>query len=139
VKKMTRNEKREIIIKVLYETIMLEKANTNYNLEDLISELTEEKDEFITETLKNILSNRDNIIEVSNKYLKDKWEFSRLAVPDQAIIMLGVYELLYTDTPNKVAIDEAIELSKKYSNDDIPKVINGILDSVLHNEEKINE
>jgi N utilization substance protein B len=118
---------------------MLEKANTNYNLEDLISELTEEKDEFITETLKNILSNRDNIIEVSNKYLKDKWEFSRLAVPDQAIIMLGVYELLYTDTPNKVAIDEAIELSKKYSNDDIPKVINGILDSVLHNEEKINE
>ena len=136
---MTRNEKREIIIKVLYETIMLEKANTNYNLEDLISELTEEKDEFITETLKNILSNRDKIIEVSNKYLKDKWEFSRLAVPDQAIIMLGVYELLYTDTPNKVAIDEAIELSKKYSNDDIPKVINGILDSVLHNEEKINE
>ncbi|MBQ1551450.1 MAG: transcription antitermination factor NusB [Bacilli bacterium] len=136
---MTRNEKREIIIKILYETIMLEKANTNYNLEDLISELTEEKDEFITETLKNILSNKDNIIEVSNKYLKDKWEFSRLAVPDQAIIMLGVYELLYTDTPNKVAIDEAIELSKKYSNDDIPKVINGILDSVLHNEEKINE
>ena len=38
---MTRNEKREIIIKILYETIMLEKANTNYNLEDLISELTE--------------------------------------------------------------------------------------------------
>ena len=136
---MTRNEKREIIIKILYETIMLEKANTNYNLEDLISELTEEKDEFITETLKNILSNKDNIIEVSNKYLKDKWEFSRLAVPDQAIILLGIYELLYTDTPNKVAIDEAIELSKKYSNDDIPKVINGILDSVLHNEEKINE
>lgn len=136
---MTRNEKREIIIKILYETIMLEKANTNYNLEDLISELTEEKDEFISETLKNILSNKDKIIEVSNKYLKDKWEFSRLAVPDQAIIMLGVYELLYTDTPNKVAIDEAIELSKKYSNDDIPKVINGILDSVLHNEEKINE
>ena len=136
---MTRNEKREIIIKVLYETIMLEKANTNYNLEDLISELIEEKDEFISETLKNILSNKDKIIEVSNKYLKDKWEFSRLAVPDQAIIMLGVYELLYTDTPNKVAIDEAIELAKKYSNDDIPKVINGILDSVLHNEEKINE
>ena len=136
---MTRNEKREIIIKVLYETIMLEKANTNYSLEDLISELIEEKDEFISETLKNILSNKDKIIEVSNKYLKDKWEFSRLAVPDQAIIMLGVYELLYTNTPNKVAIDEAIELSKKYSNDDIPKVINGILDSVLHNEETINE
>ena len=136
---MTRNEKREIIIKVLYETIMLEKANTNYSLEDLISELIEEKDEFISETLKNILSNKDKIIEVSNKYLKDKWEFSRLAVPDQAIIILGVYELLYTDTPNKVAIDEAIELAKKYSNDDIPKVINGILDSVLHNEEKINE
>ena len=136
---MTRNEKREIIIKIIYETIMLEKANTNYNLDDLINEQIEEKDEFINDTLKGILENKDNIIEVSNKYLKDKWEFSRLAVPDQAIIILGVYELLYTDTPNKVAIDEAIELAKKYSNDDIPKVINGILDSVLHNEEKINE
>ena len=136
---MTRNEKREIIIKIIYETIMLEKANTNYNLDDLINEQTEEKDEFIYDTLKGILENIDNIVKVSNKYLKDKWEFSRLAVPDQAIIMLGVYELLYTNTPNKVAIDEAIELSKKYSNDDIPKVINGILDSVLHNEEKINE
>ena len=132
---MTRNEKREIIIKVLYETIMLEKANTNYNLEDLISELIEEKDEFISETLKNILSNKDKIIEVSNKYLKDKWEFSRLAVPDQAIIMLGVYELLYTNTPPVVAINEAIELSKKYSEEQVTKIINGVLDSIYHEEE----
>ena len=136
---MTRNEKREIIIKILYETIVLDKANANYNLDNLISEQTDEKDEFIKNTLKSIIERKDKIIEISNKYLKDKWEFSRLAIPDQAIIMLGVYELLYTDTPNKVAIDEAIELSKKYSNDEIPKVINGILDSVLHNEEKINE
>ena len=84
---MTRNEKREIIIKIIYETIMLEKANTNYNLDDLINEQIEEKDEFINDTLKGILENKDNIIEVSNKYLKDKWEFSRLAVPDQAIII----------------------------------------------------
>ena len=135
---MTRNEKREIIIKIIYETIVLEKANTNYNLEDLISEQTEEKDEFISNTLEEVLLNKEHIIEIADKYLKDKWEFSRLAIPDQAIIMLGIYELLYTDTPNKVVIDEAIELSKKYSNDEIPKVINGILDSVLHNEEKIN-
>lgn len=136
---MTRNEKREKIIQILYETIILENANTKYNLDDLISEQLEEKDEFVSDTLTSILKNKDHITEIANKYLKDKWEFSRLAIPDQAIIMLGIYELLYTDTPSKVAIDEAIELSKKYSNDEIPKVINGILDSVFHNEEKINE
>ena len=60
----------------------------------------------------------------------------RLNKVDQAIIALGIYELMYTDIPSVVAINEAIELSKKYSDESVTKMINGVLDKVYHEEEK---
>jgi N utilization substance protein B len=60
----------------------------------------------------------------------------RLNKVDQAILSLGIYELLYTETPSVVAINEAIELSKKYSDESVTKMINGVLDKVYHEEEK---
>ena len=60
----------------------------------------------------------------------------RLNKVDQAILSLGIYELVYTDTPSVVAINEAIELSKKYSDEAVTKMINGVLDKIYHEEEK---
>ena len=60
----------------------------------------------------------------------------RLNKVDQGILALGIYELLYTETPSVVAINEAIELSKKYSDESVTKMINGVLDKVYHEEEK---
>ena len=133
-----RSELREIIMKIVYQINLLEEANLEYDLNELIKEQLEVENEFINESIAGILEHKDKINSLANKYLKD-WTMDRLNKVDQAIISLGIYELMYTETPSIVAINEAIELSKKYSNDDIPKVINGILDSVLHNEEKINE
>ena len=133
-----RSELREIIMKIIYQVNMFEEIKLDYDLNDLIKEQLEVENEFINETIDGIIKNKDKIDSLANKYLKD-WTMDRLNKVDQAIISLGIYELMYTETPSIVAINEAIELSKKYSNDDIPKVINGILDSVLHNEEKINE
>ena len=64
----------------------------------------------------------------------NKWAINRLGFTDQAILRLGIYELLYTDTPEVVAINEAIELAKDYSDDDVRKMINGVLDKVYHNK-----
>ncbi len=133
---MTRTESRQEIIKILYQINILEKIHSNYKINDLIEEL-DESNEFINESVNGIIENKAKLEELANKYLKDKWSIDRLAIPDQGIILLGIYELLYTDTPNKVVIDEAINLSKMYSDDDIPKLINGVLDSVFHNEEKL--
>ena len=47
---------------------------------------------------------------------------------------MGIYELLYTNTPEVVAINEAVELSKKYSDDKVKNMINGVLDKVYHEE-----
>ena len=133
---MTRTESRQEIIKILYQINILEKIHSNYKVNDLIEELDESND-FINETINGIIANKYILEELANKYLKDKWSIDRLSIPDQGILLLGIYELLYTDTPNKVVIDEAINLSKLYSDDDMPKLINGVLDSVYHNEEKI--
>ena len=55
---------------------------------------------------------------------------------DQAIFEIAIYELIYTDTPKKVVIDEAIKLSKKYSEESVVKMLNGVLDKIYHEEDK---
>ena len=72
---------------------------------------------------------------LANKYLSS-WTLDRLNKVDQAILLLGIYELKYTETPSVVAINEAIELSKKYSDEAVTKMINGVLDKVYHEEEQ---
>ena len=68
---------------------------------------------------------------IANRYL-NKWTIDRLGNTDQAILRMGIYELLYTDTPDIVVINEAVELAKKYSDDDVKSMINGVLDKVYH-------
>jgi len=126
-----RSELREIIMKVIYQTLLLE----DYDLEELIKEQMEIENEFVNDTCKGILDHKDEIYNLANKYLVD-WTMDRLNKVDQAIICLGIYELMYTDTPSVVCINEAIELSKKYSDEAITKMINGVLDKIYHEEEK---
>ena len=128
---MTRFEKREIIIKILYQVFLLN--NDTRNINDIISEYSD--DEFIIDSVKGVVEKKDELNKMINKYLKEGWTINRLSLVDQAILSFGTYELLYTDTPNIVCIDESIELSKKYSDDEMPKVINGVLDSIFQEEE----
>ena len=61
----------------------------------------------------------------------DNWNLKRMAVIDRNILRLGVYELLYVaDVPPKVCINEAIELAKRFGDEDSGKFINGILDAI---------
>lgn len=130
-----RSELREIIMKIIYQINILEEAKIEYDLNEIIKEQLEVENEFINETVNGILTNKDKINALANKYLKD-WTMDRLNKVDQAIISLGIYELMYTDTPSIVSINEAIELSKKYSDDAVTKMINGILDKIFHEEIK---
>ena len=130
-----RSELREVIMKVLYQIDMFNEAKVDYDLNDLIKEQLEVENSFVNDTINGILSNRERINELANKYLND-WSLDRLNKVDQAIISLGIYELMYTDTPSVVSINEAIELSKKYSDEKVTKMINGVLDKIYHEEEK---
>ncbi len=131
-----RSELRDIIIKVLYQANLYEEANISFEYKDLIKEQLEVENEFVTESINGIIKNKDKFIKKANKYLKKDWTIDRLSKVDQAILLLGIYELLETDTPSVVAINEAIELSKKYSDEAVTKMINGVLDKIYHDEEK---
>lgn len=130
-----RSELREIIMKVIYQVNLYKDSDIEYEIDDLVKEQLEVENSFVNESVKGIIENQDKITELANKYLKD-WTMDRLNKVDQAILSLGIYELMYTDTPSVVSINEAIELSKKYSDEAVTKMINGVLDKIYHEEEK---
>ena len=130
-----RSELREVIMKVIYQIDMFNEAKVDFNLNDLIKEQLEVENSFVNDSINGILEHREEITKLANKYLNE-WSLDRLNKVDQAILSLGIYELMYTDTPSVVSINEAIELSKKYSDEKVTKMINGVLDKIYHEEEK---
>lgn len=130
-----RSELREVIMKVLYQINLFDEAGIPYDKEELIKEQLEVENDFVNICVEGVIEHYKEIEKMANKYLKD-WTMDRLNKVDQAILALGIYELLYTDTPSVVAINEAVELSKKYSDEAVTKMINGVLDKVYHEEEK---
>ncbi len=128
-----RSALREIIVKILYQIYIYEKGNINYDIDEVIKENTTYENEFVTDSVKSIIENQKEIDNIANKYLNG-WTIDRLSMVDHAIISLAIYELKYTDVPDIVCINEAIELSKIYSDEKVTKMINGMLDSFYHNE-----
>ena len=131
----SRSELRDVIIKVIYQANLFDEAKVDYNVDDLIKEQFDVQNEFVDTCVKGILKNKKEIYKLADSKL-NKWTMDRLNKVDQAILLLGIYELKYTETPSVVAINEAIELSKKYSDEAVTKMINGVLDKVYHEEEQ---
>lgn len=126
---MTRSELREIASKVLYETYILDNAKIEYDIHSLIKEEMEIENDFVTTLVKGVKENQKEINELANSSLVD-WEIDRLSKVDKAILSIGIYELVYLDTPPIVAINEAIELSHKYSDEKVTNMINATLDKI---------
>ena len=130
-----RSELREIIVKVLYQVYILENTNLSYDIAGLEKELLEVSNDFVDQCVRGVIEHQEVIDQLANKYL-DGWNIDRLSKVDKAILSLGIYELKFTDTPSIVAINEAIELSKRYSDEKVTKMINAVLDQIYHNEEE---
>ena len=123
--KANRTITRENAMRVLYQIFLYKKNKIDYTTNGVIEEymdnipLEERKiinTEILKELVEGVLNNINDIDNNISKYLEN-WTIDRLGLTDQAIIRISVYELLYTNTPNLVCINEAIELSKKYSDE----------------------
>lgn len=132
---MNRNESRRIIMTILYQIFLYQKDKINYDVKDVINENLEIDNLFVREMVNGVLDKKDELYKKADQNLKD-WKMFRLGLTDQAILCLGLYELLYTDTPDVVAINEAVELAKSYSDDKVKNMINKVLDNVY--KEKIS-
>lgn len=133
MEQITRSELRKKIMTILYQINVYQSNKIEYEVDKIIEEALEIDNDFVRDSVYGVITNQKDIDEVANNYL-NKWTINRLGFTDQAILRLGIYELLYTDTPEVVAINEAIELAKDYSDDDVRKMINGVLDKVYHNK-----
>ena len=133
--KITRTELRQNIMTILYQIFLYENNHMDYNLDDIYKEVDLNNDEFVKLITNGVLEKRDTIDAFVNKYLVS-WPINRLGLADQAILRMSIYELLYTETPAIVVINEAIELAKQYSDDNIRKMINSVLDKIYHDLDK---
>lgn len=138
MEQMTRSELRIKIMTVLYQINIYKKNKMPYEVDELIKTVLEVENEFVKETIYGVITYQKELDSIANRYLKN-WTIDRLGNTDQAILRMGIYELLYTKTPEIVAINEAIELAKMYSDDEVRKMINGVLDKVYHDKENVCE
>ncbi len=126
----TRSELRETAMVILYQADILKNNNIDYNIENLITENLDVDNEFVRNLVYGVVTHLDTIDELANSHMKN-WTIDRLDKTGAAILRIGIYEILYEeDTPNIVAINEAIELAKKFSDDSVRKIINAVLDKI---------
>ncbi|MGO2093296.1 MAG: transcription antitermination factor NusB [Mammaliicoccus sciuri] len=127
---MKRTELREIVFKSLYQ---LENNKTDLTVEEAIQYLVEDfKGEqylYVKNFVKEVVEKKDELDEIVSPHLKN-WTLDRLLKTDRIILRMATYELKYTDTPEKVIFNEAVEITKVYSDDDHYKFINGVLSSL---------
>lgn len=129
---------REKCMTILYQIEVYSKNEIDFDVEKVIKSAIDIDNEFVKDIVYGVLTYKNDIDNLVNKYMSD-WTIDRLGNTDIAIMRIGVFELLYTETPDIVAINEAIELAKKYSDDSVRKMINGVLDKIYHNKENNNE
>ena len=130
---MNRTAIRENTFKLLYSN-EIQKEIDEEQIEIFIEASNiegEEQIEYIKNSFYGIQKNIEEIKELIEKNLKEKWTIERISKIDIAILKLAIYEILYSEVPYKVAINEAIELAKKYGDENSKKFINGILASIV--------
>lgn len=128
----TRSELREKAMVILYQLDILKNNNIEYNIEEVIKENLEIDNDFVRNIVYGVVTHLDKLDEIANSHMKD-WTINRIDKTGAAILRIGLYEILYEEeTPNVVAINEAVELAKKFSDDKVRKIINAVLDKVIN-------
>ena len=133
MEQLNRSELRKKIMTILYQINIYEKNKIKFDVDSVIKEVCEIDNEFVKDMVYGVITYKNDIDNLANKYLNN-WTIDRLGNTDQAILRMGIYELIYTDTPEIVAINEAVELAKLYSDDDVKNMINGVMDKIYHSK-----
>jgi N utilization substance protein B len=127
----TRAQAREAVISLLYA-----KDVGNSEIGDFIDDILEDKKirnkqrDFALTLYSGVNENVEQIDSKLDNYLNE-WKLDEIGIVERAILRLGAYEILFSDLDRAVIINEAVELSKKLTTDSSPKLINGVLDSIV--------
>ena len=138
---LSRSALREHIFKIVFSSDFRSGEEATAYVGLYTDSITDEKDEpleiddsdaaYIREKSERIILMLPEIDEKISQYAKG-WSSSRIGKAEMAILRLAIYEILYDeDIPQNVAINEAVELAKKYGDEQAPGFVNGILSSVI--------
>ncbi len=131
---MNRRKSREIATRLIFEMSINKESYVDIieNFRENTEEKIEDIDfEYVIRVLKGVSENEAQINETITNYLV-KWKLERLPKMNLAILKMATYEILFDeDIPNKVTINEAIELAKRYGDDNAPSFINGVLNNLI--------
>ena len=134
---MKRSAIRELAFQLIY-SLEIQKQEDLAEQVELYLECNEveenEAKEYIKDAVYGIKENIDEIQELIEKNLKADWKLDRISRIDLSLLKLAIYEIKYKKIPYKVAINECLELSKKYGEESSKNFVNGILASVVKEE-----
>ena len=137
---MQRSTMREMAFKLVYE-IEIQKETDSDELDIFVENngITEDNVvEYLRDIKEGIKTNELEINTLIENNLKKNWSLNRISKINLSLIKLAIYEMLYKNLPYKVAINEVVELAKKYADESAPVFINGILASIVK-EKNLNK
>ena len=130
-----RSRAREIVLQVLYQDDLNSDQPEDIRLRFVNARLNQDKElvEFAEKLLAGVRRHRDAVDQHLGEIARN-WKLSRMAATDRNVLRLGAYEILFTETPDRVAINEAIELAKRYGTNNSSQFVNGVLDRLMNNK-----
>jgi N utilization substance protein B len=129
-----RSRAREIVLQVLYQDDLNTDQPEDIRLRFMNARLNQNRSlvEFAEDLLAGVRQNRD-VVDQQLEEIARNWKLSRMAATDRNVLRLGAYEILFTETPDRVVINEAIELAKRYGTNNSSQFVNGVLDRLMNN------
>ena len=118
----------QALMRLEYEKDIVEACRFAYLYDkDMTNDSDVELPAFLLNLVMGVEQSKNELDDKLSQYLKEGWTLERLTLIEKNILRLGLFEMTEFDTPRLVAINEAIELSKKFSDEKSSKFINGIL------------
>ncbi|MEI4771388.1 transcription antitermination factor NusB [Psychrobacillus sp. FJAT-51614] len=119
---MKRRKARELALQALFQL-----DNHEISIEEAIGHVTDEQDSFLTNLVSGVIEHKEQI-DASLTEKLEKWSLSRLPKIERTVLRIAVFELMFTEeTPAKVVINEALEISKVFGDEKSSRFVNGVL------------
>lgn len=135
--KLTQHELRKIAVQFLYSFSVrpdqAEKELFEFVLED--KALSEDNKKYLETLIDGVRQNQSSLDTEISKYLTSNWSLGRLTAIDRTILEVASYEILFSDLPAVIAVNEAVNLTKDFSDEAASKLINGILTHFIPKDE----
>ena len=139
---MQRSAMRELAFQLIYSMEMQKSEEYIEQVEIFIenNDITDEKlKDYLRDIQKGLQDHTDEINNLISNNLKENWSLSRVSKINLSLLKIAIYEMLYKELPYKVAINEVVELAKKYSDESAPQFVNGILASIVKEKKLDNK